>query len=358
MLYVGKDKADDPAGLHYYLKHALVETPHGEVEVMARRGGEPLGLDQPSVPQLVVVSESLDDAQMEWLKTYLENGGVVLMVPGSRAAAVALVSLTGKAELRFEQGPQRDDYVMLADIDFTHPIFAPLSQPRYSDFTKIHFWRHFPFRLEDDPAVNLLARFDNGDPALWEESYGKGRVLVLASGWHPQDSQLALSSKFVPWMASIMEQACGSLELPAYQVDDTVTLPVDGDDRVDVTLRKPDGTDVVLASQVSQFTGADQPGIYAVRQAERRFAFAVNLAARESDTAPMDLERLEQAGVTLGDQPAPSKELERERQLRDVELEGHQKFWRWLIALALGAVIAETAWAARDAGRPSREVEK
>lgn len=354
VLYVGTDEAHDPNGLHYYLRRALVKTPHGEVEVISRPGDGPLGLDEQFTPQLVVVSEPLAAGPLEWLTTYLENGGVALMVPKSEAAAVASVRLTGNAELQSETGSARDDYVMLADIDFTHPMFAPLNQPRYSDFTKIHFWKHFPFRLEEDPAVNLLARFDNGDPALWEESLGKGRVLVLASGWHPTDSQLALSSKFVPLMAAIMEQAGGSFELPAYRVNDTVTLPEFGDESVEGTLTKPDGTDVVLASGGSGFRGADQPGIYAVRQAERRFAFSVNLAARESDTAPLDLERLEQAGVTLGDQPAPSQELERQQQLRDVELEGRQKFWRWLIALALGVIIAETAWAARHSRRPGK----
>ena len=54
------------------------------------------------------------------------------------------------------------------------------------------------------------------------------------------------------------------------------------------------------------------------------------------------------------DQPAASDELERQRLLRDVELEGRQKIWRWLIALALVVIVVETAWAARHSRRPRK----
>ncbi len=40
----------------------------------------------------------------------------------------------------------------------------------------------------------------------WSRSpIGKGRLVVLASGWQPADSQLARSSKFVPLMAALLE---------------------------------------------------------------------------------------------------------------------------------------------------------
>ena len=65
----------------------------------------------------------------------------------------------------------------------------------------------------------------NGDPALVELKRGPGRVLVLTSGWHPADSQLALSSKFVPLLHALLEQ---SASLPAqraqYFVGDEVPL--------------------------------------------------------------------------------------------------------------------------------------
>jgi len=46
-----------------------------------------------------------------------------------------------------------------------------------------------------------------GDPAILVRTLGKGRVVLLASGWHPADSQLALSTKFVPLLYGWLEAA-------------------------------------------------------------------------------------------------------------------------------------------------------
>ena len=43
---------------------------------------------------------------------------------------------------------------------------------------------------------------------------GKGRVVILLSGWNP-DSQFALSTKFVPWVVSLLEVAGGVENLRA-----------------------------------------------------------------------------------------------------------------------------------------------
>jgi hypothetical protein len=68
---------------------------------------------------------------------------------------------------------------MLAEIDFRHPVFAPFVDPRFSDFTKIHFWKHRRLDPAGLPDARVLAKFESGDPALLEIPVGKGRDLVL-----------------------------------------------------------------------------------------------------------------------------------------------------------------------------------
>jgi hypothetical protein len=348
VVYVGEDEANDPKGLFYYLQRALGDTPHCSVNIVAQRGDEPLELQDPESTSLVVISEAIAPQKLETIQGFLEAGGSLFLVPATREAAVSLASFTGKAELANEDDDRVDDYVMLADIDFSHPVFASMASPRYSDFTKIHFWSHFQFKVQDDSSVRILARFDNGDPALWEQSVGEGHIFVFASGWRPRDSQLALSSKFVPLLASVLEQASGGpIELANYTIGETVHFPPSRDISLPVTLLKPDGTRVSLSSGSQQYDAARQPGIYEVSLSGERHRFAVNLATRESDTAPMDVERLEQLGVRLGKQATPSEESANQRQLRDVELEGRQKLWRWLIAIALVVLVVETWWAGR-----------
>jgi hypothetical protein len=85
--------------------------------------------------------------------------------------------------------------------------------------------------------------------------------------------------------------------------------------------------------------------------------FAVNVAASESDTAPLEMEQLEQLGVRLGDKATRDERLADIRQQRDTELESRQKVWRWLLVGCLGFIIIETWWAGRAARLAQRPTE-
>jgi hypothetical protein len=122
-----------------------------------------------------------------------------------------------------------------------------------------------------------------------------------------------------------------------------------------LTIRKPDGTTASVASHVKSFGETDMPGVYSVVGLEPLFRFAVNLAPEESKTAPMATEQLEQLGVPVRVKPAATAEqvARREAHLKAVELESHQKLWRWLIAATLVVLIVETWIAARISRRGS-----
>jgi hypothetical protein len=113
--------------------------------------------------------------------------------------------LLGVERLNVHEAQVRN-YAMLAEIDFRHPLFAPFADPRFSDFTKIHFWKYRKLDARDLPNARTLAKFESGDPALLEVPVGKGKVFVLTSGWQPEDSQLALSTKFVLLYAFLEER--------------------------------------------------------------------------------------------------------------------------------------------------------
>ena len=118
---------------------------------------------------------------------------------------------------------------MLGEIDFAHPLFAAFGNPRYSDFTKIHFWRHQAFALKEPATTRVVAHFDNGEPAILERPMGAGRIFVFTSGWQPEQSQLALSSKFVPLMQSLIDLAAGGPEqTSSLTVGQKVPLPPTG----------------------------------------------------------------------------------------------------------------------------------
>jgi hypothetical protein len=112
-------------------------------------------------------------------------------------------------------------------------------------------------------------------------------------------------------------------------------------------IQKPDGTTSLLAAGATEFDETDQPGLYT--SGEQRFV--VQLDPAESDTAPRSSEELEQFGVRLTGAAQRRADEERQRHLRDVELESRQKIWRWLLAAALAVLVVET-WLA---GKQSRK---
>ena len=70
-----------------------------------------------------------------------------------RKSSQTLAALTGLPELQITEAG--GDYALLGEIDFTHPLFAPFDDPRFSDFSHIHFWKH---RRMEFPAVRQSPR--------------------------------------------------------------------------------------------------------------------------------------------------------------------------------------------------------
>jgi hypothetical protein len=345
ILFLGNDSETDPTQLLYYLKRVFPETRKLAVEVAVRRLDAPLASSDLDTARLVIVNGALSEEQVRSLRSFLDAQKAVLVALTHDPSAATLARLAGSDGLTIEEASEAN-YAMLGQIDFEHPLFAPFADPRYSDFTKIHFWKHRRVSLDKVNGSRVLARFDNGDPALGEIPVGKGRLWVLTSGWQPQDSQMALSSKFVPLLYAMLEQSGGIKEgRSQYSVGDVVNLPSENQP---VTIRRPDTSEVKLA-RGEKFTGTDAPGIYVISPIQPPASFAVNLTPEESKTAPLPLEELERLGVPLQHQLTTPPKLGQQRRehLQAVELENQQKLWRRLIVAALVILVMETWLAGR-----------
>src|SRR5207249_9317530 len=186
------------------------------------------------------------DAALASARQFARDGKIVVVALTPGAGAQSVARLLEAPTLAATEAPMKD-YALLAQIDFQHPLFAPFADPRFSDFTKVHFWKHRRLQVAALPGgARVLARFDGpeADPAIIEIPIGKGNLFVLAFGWFPSDSQLALSSKFVPLLYSVLEQS-GAIKAQTsqYTIGDSVDFsslrPAEP-----LTIRKPDGTGV------------------------------------------------------------------------------------------------------------------
>ncbi len=350
VLYLGAEAAEDTHQPLFFLRRALPETRRQAIQVMARPPAAALAASEAEAAALFVVTDALPDDRAALLREQMLAGKIVIFAPKSAASAPTLARLLGRESVAMEEA-KPDKYAMLADIDFRHPLFAPFADPRFSDFTKIHFWKYRKVDAAGIPDGRVVAKFDSGAPALLDAPVGKGRLLVLTSGWQPEDSQLALSSKFVPLLYSLLELTGGLTTAPSqYLVGDSVALT--GLSGNATTLRIPDGTTVPLAVGSTNFSQTLQPGIYTITSAPVPKQFAVNLDPAETRTMPLSVDELEHRGapVTATVLVDTATDAKHQAILQSSEAESRQKLWRWLIAAALAVLLGESAlagWTAR-----------
>jgi hypothetical protein len=342
ILYIGPDADEDPRGALYYLRRSFPRTARQNIQITAHREEEAVPAFQLQQAQLLVLGDTVADAPLASARQFAREGKIVILPLNAVATAQVATRLLEIPALPASEAPARD-YALLAQIDFQHPLFAAFADPRFSDFTKIHWWKHRRLDLAPLTGARALAQFDDGDPAIVQVPLGKGSVILLASSWRPSDSQLALSSKFVPLLHALLDQ---SSNLPAqkaqYFIGEEVPLPGGSQP---LTVRKPDGSEVPAAPG-TRFSATDQPGIYQVSPGTNRFV--VNLPADESRLTPLPPTRFTSLGVPLRTgHETPAEIARREGQAQATEIENQQKLWRWLLVAALGLLLLETHFAGK-----------
>jgi hypothetical protein len=411
VLFIGDDRADDPDGLLFYLSRVFVDTPRRTVKVVARPPTAPVALDPAHPTPLVILAAETNAENANRLREHARAGSTVLYVATRPGSGATLATLLDAPARPIEESRSHD--ALIGEIAFDHPLFAPFAAPQFSDFTKIHFWKHrkiapavegppdasassedrspagagpvgggsvprpavgggSEIRSPDGagsykrtpvgggsvprPALRVLARFDDGDPAVIEKTLDKGSVIVMAAGWSRADGQLARSSKFVPLMMAMLDRRDPRpFDAEEHLVGDPIALPTPKDGLRGLVVRKPSGEVVTLPPSSSTFDRADEPGLYTVDAGDVPRSFVVNLDPTESKTSAMNVETLEQYGCRLENPARERVDREQLRQLQNAELEGRQKLWRTLVLAAIGILIVETGLAGRNPrARPAR----
>lgn len=347
---IGRVTEGGGVGPLYFLERAFAAAPRLAVELKVCAPGAPIERDLIVEAGLVVVTCDLEADAVQLLRERVMRGGTAIFVPLDAGAAGSLREFPGCERIVMEES-RFEPYGLLTEIDTGHPLFAPFADARFRDFTKVRFWKYRRIDPQTVPAGRVIASFDTGDPAIIDVSAGSGRVLIFAVGWHPADSQLGLSSKFVPMMHAALELSAGPEPENRWRVGQPVParqLVRSNDGPLSIV--KPDGRTLELGAGESMFTETDLPGIYTVKAEKREMRFAVNIDAAESRTAPMQLDELERLGVRLADMDRATAiaSVEKARQ-RDAEAESRQGLWRWFIAAALMIVLVESVLAGRAA---------
>jgi hypothetical protein len=201
--WFGSESANDPANLRYYLQRVFSETPRRKVEIISATAQKTFSPEFLNQAVFAVIPNRLAAEEITVTRDWLERGKTALLVLTDAQMGPTLAALAGLPEIQITEAA--GNFALLGEIDFSHPIFAPFADPRFSDFAHIHFWKHRRLEIPATANARVLAKFDDGSPALAQIPVGKGNLLVLASGWNPADSQFAVSSKFPPLMQTLLD---------------------------------------------------------------------------------------------------------------------------------------------------------
>lgn len=355
ILYIGDEDPENPEHMLYYIQRAFQPIGTLRPRVISRSSNDSPADSDVTAAHLIVVADPVDKERIIPLRQNMETGGHILLAMKSADSAATIAALTGIDNLDCEEA-RVDEYAMLGSIDFEHPLLASFSEPRFADFSKIHFWKYRQINIENLPEVRVLAHFDNGDPALFELPRGQGSLLVLASAWNPSDSQLGLSSKFVPLLYSMLEyNGVFDGQQSQYYVSDSIRVPRPRTaEATALKIRKPDNSLIDLEPGQYLFGQTDLPGIYTVESNAGNQHFAVNMPVQECRTAPISLDDFEQFGITLeGSSGILAQQTQQTRRHSSlVDMEYQQKLWRWLLIALVAVLIAET-WLAGWLTRPA-----
>ncbi len=162
----------------------------------------------------------LDAGQLEALRAFVEEGGVVLATPGrSPLRMFRALANAGLGDHRFDQMTAPPG----AARDIDHPAwinpesrFARIfDEGARRDLFGVNLLRHA--RFEADPAATVILRSEAENPLLTQQSVGRGSVYIAAFSFGPDFTDIRVRPSFVPLVREIFSEAAtgegGVLEL-------------------------------------------------------------------------------------------------------------------------------------------------
>jgi N-terminal double-transmembrane domain len=329
---------------------------------------------------VIVLSDppELTSSQMSILKTYLQNGGGVLIFPGAHTAVsafnisiAAALGISTIAAVDSQPGSSQGTglSVEFEKVDLRHPLFVGMFE---KDETKQSTGTLHSERILESPRVLKSLHFtptphsktvitlSNGYPFLIEERIGNGRTLMFSVAANTEWSDLPLKGLFVPLMhrslAYLVQEPIANLSL---FVGDEKTIRIRTSVAPTLTVTKPGGMEILINTQPRptdksiRFSDTDIYGIYTVKAGNLIIdKFAVNIDPDESNTTPSNEKREEKMLMHLGIASNVVHIVRQSQEVQRIITEsrlGAELWKQFLIAALLIAVIEMIV--ARDSKR-------
>jgi Aerotolerance regulator N-terminal/von Willebrand factor type A domain len=334
--------------------------PRFDVEVKADNTLRPSDFDRRS---LVILNEVRPPTGVVGarLRDLVADGAGLLIVPGDEQTAAWAPEWRALLPARVGPVVDRTDRAggTLAAVEYSSSIFEIFQAPRSGDFSTARMFRYRTLAAAGDTGV--LARMDDGTPALVERADGEGKVLLWGSTLDEYWTDLPLQPVFLPFVHQLAKYAGRYADpRPAFTAGEVLDLSRHGEltamfgDKTNGVAAAGTGATLVLQSPTGHRTrlhanGSDhlaelnEAGFYELRDAATAIGsgrpIAVNVDPAESDLAHLDPQELI-AAVTSRNADAAQTSAAAAASPEDMER--GQRIWWYLLLGALLLMAAET----------------
>jgi hypothetical protein len=296
---------------------------------------------------LVVLNDPgpLPTALADSLSKFVEGGGQVIAATGPRTDAASFNSSLQRiapVELKEQVNTKGGESVAITDVKFDHPIFEVFQQS--GRLAAAHVIGYF--RSDAKPNAVVLARFEDGSPALIENRAGKGRMVLFTSSLGPSWNDLPLTPLYLPFIHQMVRYV-GSRESSSwYELGLTFTVAKDSNS-TPPAVDTPSGTRLSenrLTTDGDLLVTGREPGFYRLRYTAKPDFAAVDIDAAEGDFTKVDFQAFI-ASITGGAGKAEGSDAS--SSLTREEVESKQKVWWSLLFIALLLLLTESLLARR-----------
>jgi hypothetical protein len=332
-----------------YLTRALAISESPRVELVTRTPTTVADADLRQASVVIVNDVQVPDELADRLARFVAAGGGLFIAAGPNAtwpahAADTLPGLPGDPVDRTTTAPSR-----LGGLEYGHPVFELFRAPRSGDFSAARF---YGYRAVQKPTGQVLARFDDGLPALMESKdrkAGAGRVLLWNSTLDLEWNDLAVKPVFLPFVHTVTKYLADFTEPPAsLTVGQVIPAPRKAQGKGASPSRggtiavAPSGARVSIETEDGALELGEQ-GFYDVRTqgaaADSATTLASNVDLSESDLSPLDPREL--AAAVAGRAPGELGGLGAGRPSDEAQSQAQRLWWYLLVAGGL-LLAAET----------------
>lgn len=298
--------------------------------------------------RVVILNDaSPSDSLVTRLTRFVDQGGGLLVVYGSQASwpASATHLLPALPAGRIDRS--RGVAGSLGGLEYGHAVFEPFRAPRSGDFSAARFYGYRA--VTPGSGAQVLARFDDGAPAVVEKTVGRGRVLVWTSTLDLSWNDLALKPVYLPFIHQLVRYLADYRERAGWAtVGQVIDLSQEGDPSKPRVALAPGGERIALEGDPGRVLELREQGFYEVREQGRQAPLvtvaASNVELEESDRTAVDPADIVTAvaggtgaAARAGDQMA----------VPDQAQEQQQRIWWYLLFAGILLLTGESLFAHR-----------